>query len=255
MLVALPEELGAETDEDAAELEAARERGYYVGAMPIRMLMEIVRERGHHPETVAGILRQLSGSALEGHIHVLEALDGCVVAISTRGNPALVAARDLETVATQRHDALMALAEPAVLRLAGEAPQRAGSVSLISAPDDPVVSYLHGESEVVRAATYVADVYVRRHEAAEAIAALPLKNLGRDNALRATRRLMAPIPAGSIRAVILHEGEAVSCGVTSCSGPRGGLPCVAAIPRFTNHLKHLCLPPKKSLWAGHTKRI
>jgi RNA polymerase sigma-70 factor, ECF subfamily len=42
----------------------------------------------------------------------------------------------------------------------------------------------------------------------------------------------------------------VSCGVISCSGPRSGPPCVAAIPRFANHLKHLCLLPKKRCGLG-----
>lgn len=63
VLVALPEELGAETEEEAAELEAARERGYYVGVMPIHALTKMVPERGHPPDAVAGILRQLARAA------------------------------------------------------------------------------------------------------------------------------------------------------------------------------------------------
>jgi hypothetical protein len=89
VLVALPEELSAETDKDAAELEAARECGYYVGAMPIRTLMEMVLGHGHHPEAVASILRQLSGAAPEGQIHVPGTLDGCVAAVTARADPAL----------------------------------------------------------------------------------------------------------------------------------------------------------------------
>jgi hypothetical protein len=45
------------------------------------------------------------------------------------------------------------------------------------------------------------------HDAAEAIAALPLKNLDAGDALRATRRLSAPIPVGAIRALLVHEGH------------------------------------------------
>jgi hypothetical protein len=60
---ALLEELGAETDEEAAQLEIARERGYYVGVMPVPALVATVPGRGHHPEAVAGILRQLSRPA------------------------------------------------------------------------------------------------------------------------------------------------------------------------------------------------
>ncbi len=59
VLVALPEELSAETDEEAAQFEVARERGHYVGVMPIPALVATVPDRGHHPEavvsTVAGI--------------------------------------------------------------------------------------------------------------------------------------------------------------------------------------------------------
>jgi hypothetical protein len=45
---------------------------------PIRALVEMVPGRSHHPEAVAGILRQLSRPAPEGQVHVLATLDGCV---------------------------------------------------------------------------------------------------------------------------------------------------------------------------------
>jgi hypothetical protein len=92
VLVALPEELGAETDEEAAQLEAARERGDYVGVMPTRTLMEMVPGRGHHPEAVAGILRQLSRPAPDGQVHVLGTLDRCVAAVPAYADPVLAAA-------------------------------------------------------------------------------------------------------------------------------------------------------------------
>jgi hypothetical protein len=45
------------------------------------------------------------------------------------------------------------------------------------------------------------------YDAAEAIAALPLENLGHHDAPRTTLRLTVPIPAGSIWAVVLYEGD------------------------------------------------
>ncbi len=71
VLVALPEELGAEIDEEAAQLGVARERGHYVGVMSISALVEMVPGRGHHPEAVASILRQLARPAPPGEVHVL----------------------------------------------------------------------------------------------------------------------------------------------------------------------------------------
>lgn len=111
----------------------------------------------------------------------------------------------------------MAFAEPAVLHWAGEAPQRAGSVFVVAAPDDPIVDCLHGGSAVVLVAARVAGVHVRLHGAAEAIAALPLENLEADDAVRTTRRLVAPIPTGSVRAVLVHEGHILT--VTAPSAP------------------------------------
>jgi hypothetical protein len=207
VLIALPEELGAETAEEAAELEAARERGYYVGVAPITALAQMVSEHDHHPEAVAGILRQLSRPAPEGQVHVLGVLDGCVAAVTARADPALAAARDIEAFAARRRAELMALAEPAVLRWAGETPQRAGSVFVVSAPDDPIVGRLHRGSEVALAAARADGAYVRLHNVADAIAALPLEHLDAGDALRVTQRLTAALPAGAIRAVLLHEGH------------------------------------------------
>ena len=45
------------------------------------------------------------------------------------------------------------------------------------------------------------------HEAADAIAALPLEDLEVEDALRATRRLTQGIPEGSVRAIAVYEGH------------------------------------------------
>jgi hypothetical protein len=58
---------------------------------------------------------------------------------------------------------------------------------------------------------------VRLHDAAVAIAALPLENVDADDAVGATRRLTEPIPPGSIRVVLVHEGHLVV--VTSSTAP------------------------------------
>jgi len=47
VFVALPDELRAETAEEAAELDAARAAGHYVGLMPIDQFIRMVPARRH----------------------------------------------------------------------------------------------------------------------------------------------------------------------------------------------------------------
>jgi hypothetical protein len=60
-------------------------------------LAQMVPERGHPPETVAGILRQLSRPAPRGQVHVFGVIDGCVAAVAARADPALAAASDVDS--------------------------------------------------------------------------------------------------------------------------------------------------------------
>ena len=217
VFVALPDELGAETAEEAAELAAARASGHYVGVMPIDQLIRMVPRSNLDPGEVAGILGQLRRAPPEGQVHVLATLRGCVAAITARADPAIAAARDLEAARVRRIAELLALAEPEVLRRAEEEARRTGSVFVVAGPDDPVVRRLRGAAEADQVAARAGGVYVSLHSAADAVAALPLEGLDAEDALRLTRRLTTPMPHGSVRAVAVHDGHITI--VTSAAAP------------------------------------
>jgi hypothetical protein len=207
VLVARPEALGAETPEEAAALDAARASGHYVGVMPLDKLVGMIPSSDLDPHEVTGIVRQLRSPPPPGQVHVLGTLQGCVAAITARADPEIAAARDREAARLTKLAELLSLAEPEVLRRAEASPGRMGSVFVVAPPDDPVVGSLRGATEAGRGAARAMGVYVGLHEAADAIAALPLDNLEAEDALRATRRLTAPIPAGSVRTVAVLEGH------------------------------------------------
>jgi hypothetical protein len=216
VLVGVPEELGAETPEEAVLLQAARELGYYVGVMPVDQLVRMVPARGHDLDAIAGILRQLHHPPPEGQIHVLALLDGCVAAVTARANPEIAAARDLEALRLRRVGELLALAEPSVLARAGEQARRPGSVFFVAEPGDPAAHKLRrgpdpGEAPGEDRA------YVDLVAAADAVAALPLEGLETDDALRAMRRLTSPIPEGNVRVVAVFDGHITM--VTSRAAP------------------------------------
>src|SRR5277367_2341211 len=217
VLVAVPEALGAETPEEAAALEAAREQGYFVGVMSVDALIRFVPAEGHDPEAITDILRQAGRPPPQGQVHVLGALEGCVAAVTARANPEIVAARDREAERVQRIGALLALGEPEVLRRAAEASRRPGTVFVVVAPDEPAVGRLRGVTAEACAAARAGGVYVGLHDAADAIAALPLEGLEAEDGLRATRRLTAPIPDGSVRVVAVNDGHITF--VTSRAAP------------------------------------
>jgi hypothetical protein len=216
VLVGLPEELGAETEEEAAELEAAREVGYYVGVMPVEKLARMVPGKGHDLDAIAGILRQLHRPPPPGQIHVVALLDGCVAAVTARADPEIAAARDLEAMRLRRVGQLLALAEPSVLARAGEQARRPGSVFFVAEPGDPAATRLRrGPDTAVGAGEDRA--YVELVPAADAVAALPLEGLETDDALRAMRRLTSPIPEGNVRVVAVFDGHITM--VTSRAAP------------------------------------
>jgi hypothetical protein len=59
VFVGLPDQLRGQTEEEIATLDAARERGIFVGVMSIADLIRIVPERGHDPAVLTGIMRRL----------------------------------------------------------------------------------------------------------------------------------------------------------------------------------------------------
>jgi hypothetical protein len=212
VLVALPEDLGAETPEEAVALAEARAVGWFVGVLPIAALVRMVPAQGHDLDLIAGILRQLQRPPPEGQVHVLGLLEGCVATVTARADPAIVAARDLEALRLRRVGELLALAEPSVLARAAEQAQRPGSVFFVAEPGDPAALRLR------RGPAAGGDrVYVGLVTAADAVAALPLEGLETDDALRAMRRLTSPIPEGSVRAVAVFDGHITM--VTSRAAP------------------------------------
>jgi hypothetical protein len=218
VLVALPEDLGAETPDEAAELQAALELGYYVGVMSIDELIRMVPADGHDPDLLTAILRQLRRPPPEGQVHVLATLDGCVASITARANPEIAAARDRDAARMKGIGRLLGLAEPSVLRRADEQAKRASSVFVVAAPDDPALRQLRGVAEAAASAAIEAGVYVGLHDAADALAALPLEDLEAEDALRAARRLTAPIPAGSVRVAAVYDGQITTMTVTAGPG-------------------------------------
>jgi hypothetical protein len=216
VLVGLPDELGGETPEEVAELEAAREVGYYVGVMPVDKLVRMVPAKGHDLDAIAGILRQLKRPPPEGQIHVVALLDGCVAAVTARADPAIAAARDQEANRLRRVGELLALAEPSVLARAGEQARRPGTVFFVAEPGDPAAHKLRRGPDPTPAGGEDR-AYVDLVAAADAVAALPLEGLETDDALRAMRRLTSPIPNGSVRVVAVFDGHITM--VTSRAAP------------------------------------
>ena len=94
VLVALPEELGAETAEEAAELAAAREPGFYVGVIPVVALLKMVPAEGD--PALAAIRHQLSQPAAEDQVHVLGILGDAVATVTVHATAELVAQRNAE---------------------------------------------------------------------------------------------------------------------------------------------------------------
>lgn len=207
VLVAVPEDLGAETEEEAAALAAARARGVFVGVMSIDELMRWVPGDGHNPDEIAGILRQLRRPPPEGQVHVLGVMQGCVATLTARADAALAAARDRDDARMDGIARLLSMAEPKVLRRAGEAAVPATSVFVVGAPDDPAVTRLRGVTQSALEAARDEGVYVGLHDATTVIAALPLEGLETEDALRAARRLTSPVPQGSVRVVAVHDGQ------------------------------------------------
>jgi hypothetical protein len=90
-------------------------------------------------------------------------------------------------------------------------------VFVVVDPDEPAVRLLRGVTADACAAARAEGVYVGLHDAADAIAALPLEGLEAEDGLRATRRLTAPIPDGSVRVVAVNDGHITF--VTSRAAP------------------------------------
>ena len=188
---------GAETAEEAAALAAAREQGYFVGVMSIDALIRFVPAEGHDP---GGHHRYppaaRSRPPPEGQVHVLGALQGCVAAVTARANPEIVGgerpSKPLRACSASprcwRGESRRSCAGPP------RASRRPGTVFVVVDPDEPAVQRLRGITVEACAAARAEGVYVGLHDAADAIAALPLEALEAEDGLRATRRLTAPIP-------------------------------------------------------------
>jgi hypothetical protein len=69
---------------------------------------EVVPERGHDPEALVGIMRQLRGPAPPGEVHVLALVDGCAATVTARANAEMVASRDADEARIQRIAELLA---------------------------------------------------------------------------------------------------------------------------------------------------
>jgi hypothetical protein len=176
VLVGLPDYLRGQTEEEIAALDAARERGIFVGVMSIADLIRMVPERGHDPAVLTGIVRQLRQPAPCGEVHVLALLDNCAATVTARASAEMVAARDADEARIRRIGELMALAEPEVLRRAPDAAARPGTLFVVAAPGDAVLGRLGAEQAVAREAR-ARGAYVGLHETATVIAALPLERL------------------------------------------------------------------------------
>lgn len=207
VLVALPDELGAETPEEAAALEAAGARGYFVGVVAAETLLQFVPVSGHDPAMLARIRRQLRHPPPDGQVHVLATLDGCVATLTPQANAEMVAARDRDEARLKRIAELLALAEPVVLRRAAEQGGRPRSVFVVTAPDHAALQRLRGVASADLETAHVEGVYVGLHDAADAIAALPFEDLEAQDALQTAQRLMEAIPAGSVRVVAVYDGQ------------------------------------------------
>lgn len=205
VLVAVPEELGAETPEEVAALETARELGYFAGVASVETLIRFVPGDGHDPDELAAIVRQLCRPPPEGQIHVLAVLDGCVATVTAHASAAMVAERDADAARLARIGELLGLAEPEIVRRAAES-RRPRSLFVVTAPEDPMVRRLGADSASTREAA-ARGSYVGLHDAADVIAALPLEGLEADEGTRAARRLTSAIPEGDVRIVAVHAGH------------------------------------------------
>jgi hypothetical protein len=206
VFVGLPDQLRGQSEEEIAALDAARERGVFVGVMSIADLIRLVPERGHDPAVLTGIVRQLRQPPRRGEVHVLALLDNCAATVTARASAEMVAARDADEARIRRIGELLALAEPEVLRRAEEATRRTGALFVVAAPEDAVLARL-GADEAAWAAARARGAYVGLHGAAEAIAALPLEGLEADDAVRAARKWATPPPAGQVRVIAVHDGH------------------------------------------------
>jgi hypothetical protein len=206
VLVGLPEYLGAQTPEEAAALEVAREVGYYAGVASIDELIRIVPEKGHDPEQIARILAQLRRPPPEGQVHVLAVIEGCAATVTARASVEIVAARDADAERIRRIAERLARAEAEVLRRATERAPRAGKVFVVVAPDDAMIARLRVDELTARAAKN-RGAYAGLHDVADVIAALPLEGLDADEGVRAATRLSAPAPEGAVRVVAVHDGH------------------------------------------------
>lgn len=207
VFVGVPEELGAETPEEAAALAIAREVGYYAGVATVDELLRHVPEDGHDPDLLDEIRRRLCLPPPEGQVHVLVSLDGCVATITAHADPRILAQREREMRRVLRIGDLFERAEPVVLARAEAEAQRPRTVFIVTSPDDPALDKLPRVAEPDRAAARERGVYVALHDAADAIAALPLEGLEAEDALRATKRLLEPIPEGFVRAIAVYDGH------------------------------------------------
>lgn len=203
VLVAVPEELGPETEEEARAIEAASQTGIYVGVATTSELNRMVPTTGHDPEQIAGILAQLNRPPPEGQIHVLAVLDGCAATVTARASRAGIAAREEADARLARVIELLALAEPEVLARAAEASIRPRAVFVVVAPGDAMIARLPRAAAPRR----TSGVHVGLHEAADVIAALPLEDLEVEDGMRAASRLSSPLPEGAVRVVALHDGH------------------------------------------------
>ena len=139
LLVTVPKELGAETEEEEAELEAARAIGYYVGVLSVDELIQLV-----------------------------PAIEGCVAAVTARADPELAAARDLDAARERRIAELLSLAEPLVLRWVGVGAQPAGSVFMVAGPPESSADVYVG---LLRVAEAIARLPLENLEAEDALRA------------------------------------------------------------------------------------
>lgn len=95
VLVTLPDYVSAETEEERAALQVARELGYFVGAFAVPDLIAFVRtvDRGSSgPENFDRVVQELEQEPPAGRVHVVGVLGRCVAALTVHATPAILAA-------------------------------------------------------------------------------------------------------------------------------------------------------------------
>jgi hypothetical protein len=211
VFVADPSELGAETQQEAAELAVARQRGTYVGVMSIDAMIRALHGQdgsAHRRALMKGIAGRLRQPPPEGQVHVVVMRASCAATVTARADQALLEACDEDAARMRGIVLLLSLAEPLVLArmalLGGS--QGEGTVFVVASPDDPTVARL-AAGDRLKARAREVGAYVALHTAEQAIAALPLDDLGEDGAHHVALKLRRPIPPGSVLVVAVYRGQ------------------------------------------------